>query len=107
VIGRALPPGARVAEITLTDDEIALRVESPTPAVDGRPPLPYGDETFDEYGIAQTDWWYPREDPGLGYRQGQGSGAGAGGVLRGGCPLRAGPAGAGLVLLQHRIRQRS
>jgi hypothetical protein len=38
----------------------------PTPAFDGDPPAPYGDKTFDEYGVADADWWYPRTEPGFG-----------------------------------------
>jgi hypothetical protein len=71
VIGSALPPRSRIAEITLTDDAIELRIEAQTRAFDGRPPVPYGDKAFDEYGIAEADWWYPREDSGFGCRRGQ------------------------------------
>ena len=71
LIEKALPPGAGVVEITLSDDEIELSVESPTPAFDGDPPAPYGDQEFDEYGVAQSDWWYPRTDPGFGCRTGR------------------------------------
>lgn len=71
VIEQALPAGAGVVEIRLTDDEIELRVESPTPAFEGNPTARYGDLDFDEYGIAESSWWYPRTDPGFGCPTGQ------------------------------------
>jgi hypothetical protein len=70
VVARALPRGARVAELTLDADAITLSIEHPTPAFDGNPPAPYGDLEFDEYGVAERDWFYPRTDPGFGCRQG-------------------------------------
>ena len=33
--------------------------------------MPFGDRSFDEYGVADMDWWYPRDDPGFGCRTGQ------------------------------------
>jgi hypothetical protein len=71
LIERALPKGARIAEITLSDDKIEVSIDAPTPAFDGKPPVPYGDKTFDEYGGAETEWWYPREIPGFGCPRGQ------------------------------------
>jgi hypothetical protein len=71
VIEKALPAGAGVVEIHLTDDAIELSVESPTPAFEGNPPARYGDLDFDEYGIAESSWWYPRTDPGFGCPTGQ------------------------------------
>ena len=70
LIEKALPPGAGISEITLSDDQIELRIESPTPAFDGKPPAPYGDQEFDEYGVADRDWWYPRTDPSFGCEKG-------------------------------------
>ena len=43
-----------------------MQIEWKTPAFDGKPPVPYGDKSFDEYGFADMDWWYPREIPGFG-----------------------------------------
>ena len=71
LIEKALPPGAGIVEITLSDDQIELRIESPTPSFEGQPPAPYGDQEFDEYGIADRDWWYPRTDPSFGCEKGQ------------------------------------
>jgi hypothetical protein len=48
-----------------------VQIEWPTPAFDGDPPAPYGDKSFDEYGVAGSDWWYPRTEPGFGCREGQ------------------------------------
>ena len=66
LLAKELPKGARVSELTLEDDKIDVQVEGSTPAFDGKPPAPYGDKTFDEYGIADMGWWYPREIPGFG-----------------------------------------
>ncbi len=71
LIERALPKGARIAEITLSDDKVEVSIDAPTPAFDGKPPVPYGDKTFDEYGSAEMEWWYPREIPGFGCPRGQ------------------------------------
>ncbi len=71
LIETALPRGALISEIQLEDDQISLYVASPTPAFDGKPPVPYGEKEFDEYGVAHTDWWYPREIPGFGCPKGQ------------------------------------
>lgn len=71
LLASRMPAGARVSELTLEDDTIELEIESPTPAFDGRPDAPFGDRSFDEYGIAGTDWWYPREGGGFGCRSGQ------------------------------------
>lgn len=66
IIEKALPPGAKISELTLEENKIDLRIEATTPAFEGRPPAPYGDMDFDEYGIAGSSWWYPREDPTFG-----------------------------------------
>ena len=66
-----MPATARVSELTLDDDKIELRIESPTPAFDGKLPVPFGDRSFDEYGVADMDWRYPRDDPGFGCRTGE------------------------------------
>jgi hypothetical protein len=66
LLAKELPKGARVSELTLEDDAIDVQVEGATPAFDGKPPAPYGDKSFDEYGVADLGWWYPREIPGFG-----------------------------------------
>jgi hypothetical protein len=71
VIARGLPPGAGVSEITLDPDKIEVQVAHPTPAFDGRPPAPFGDMEWDEYGVADRDWWYPREIAGFGCERGR------------------------------------
>lgn len=70
VVEKALPAGAGIVELTFERDTIDVSVESPTPAFDGDPPAPYGDMGFDEYGIAEMGWWYPRNSPGFGCRMG-------------------------------------
>ena len=71
VVQEALPAGAGIVELSLGDDEIEVSINWPTPAFDGDPPAPYGDKTFDEYGVAEMDWWYPRTIPGFGCPTGQ------------------------------------
>jgi hypothetical protein len=71
VIARGLPPGARVSEITLDPDKIEVQVAHPTPAFDGKPPAPFGDMEWDEYGVADRGWWYPREIAGFGCEKGR------------------------------------
>jgi hypothetical protein len=66
LLARQLPKGARISELTLDEDEIDVQIEWKTKAFDGEPPVPYGDKSFDEYGLADMDWWYPREIPGFG-----------------------------------------
>jgi hypothetical protein len=65
-IARDLPRGARISELTLEPDEIQLQIVSPTPGFQDEPPAPFGSRDFDEYGVADSDSWYPRREPGLG-----------------------------------------
>jgi hypothetical protein len=71
LLERELPGGARMSELRLEEDEVDVTVDWPTPAFDGRPPAPYGDKTFDEYGVADMGFWYPREIPGFGCARGE------------------------------------
>jgi hypothetical protein len=71
LVARSLPRLARVSELTLEADAVKLQIESSTPAFDGRPPAPLGEKSFDEYGIADLEWWYPREEAGFGCRPGE------------------------------------
>jgi hypothetical protein len=66
LLEQSIPEGAGIAELTLEEDQIDVTIAWPTPAFDGDPPAPYGDKTFDEYGVADMDWWYPRTTPGFG-----------------------------------------
>lgn len=70
LLERELPAGARISGLRLEEDAIDVTIEWPTPAFDGDPPAPYGNRTFDEYGIADTSWWYPRTIPGFGCARG-------------------------------------
>jgi hypothetical protein len=47
-VEEALPAGAGIVELALSEDEIEVSIEWPTPAFDGDPPARYGDKTFDE-----------------------------------------------------------
>jgi hypothetical protein len=40
------------------------------PGFDNSGPQPYGDKSFDAYGVADTSFWYPREIPGFSCQQG-------------------------------------
>jgi hypothetical protein len=71
LLEQALPKGAAIAELTLQEDQVDVTIDWPTPAFDGDPPAPYGDKTFDEYGVADMDWWYPRTTPGFGCARGE------------------------------------
>ncbi len=66
LLHRELPKGARISELTLEEDAIDVQIDWKTPAFEGKPPAPYGDKSFDEYGTPSLDWWYPREIPGFG-----------------------------------------
>ena len=66
LLSRELPQGARVSELSLEDDRVDVQIEWATPAFEGKPPAPYGDKAFDEYGVAGLGWWYPREIAGFG-----------------------------------------
>jgi hypothetical protein len=71
LLERELPKGAKVAGLTLEDDSVEVTIDWPTPAFDGDPPAPYGDKTFDEYGVAEMGWWYPRTTPSFGCARGE------------------------------------
>lgn len=71
LLARELPKGARVSELRLENDGIDVQIAGPTPAFDGDPPAPYGDRSFDEYGVADMGFWYPREIAGFGCPQGE------------------------------------
>ncbi|MFT3819201.1 MAG: hypothetical protein QM750_16425 [Rubrivivax sp.] len=62
LLGDHVPPEARVAAIDLCEDSITLTILGRIPNFDGKPPAPYGDASFDEYGVRDASWWYPRDD---------------------------------------------
>jgi hypothetical protein len=68
---KAIPKGAAISELRVEKDEIELQIQHPTPAFDGKPPAPFGEKTFDEYGVPDTDWWYPRTEVGFGCAAGR------------------------------------
>jgi hypothetical protein len=71
LLEREMPKGADIAELTLEEDQVDVTIDWPTPAFDGALPAPYGDKAFDEYGVADMGWWYPRTTPGFGCARGQ------------------------------------
>lgn len=56
-----LPAGAKILKLRLDADEIQVTIEGPIPAFDNNPPAPSGDMEYDEYGVPDRSWWYPRE----------------------------------------------
>ncbi|MCA0244892.1 MAG: hypothetical protein LCI02_29165 [Proteobacteria bacterium] len=62
LLGDHVPPASNVAAIDLRESAITLTIVGPIPNFDGKPPAPYGDASFDEYGVRDTSWWYPRDD---------------------------------------------
>jgi hypothetical protein len=65
-LAKALPKGARISELRFEPDEIEVRIQHPTARGENEPNAPYGDKSFDEYGIADSDWWYPRDEASFG-----------------------------------------
>lgn len=63
LLGDHVPPEARVARLSIGSDRIDLTIRASVPNLDGKPPARFGDATFDEYGVRDADWWYPRDDP--------------------------------------------
>jgi hypothetical protein len=66
LLAKAMPKGARISELRFEPDEIEVRIQHPTPRGENEPKAPYGDQSFDEYGIADSDWWYPRDEASFG-----------------------------------------
>ena len=96
-----------MSELRLEDDVIDVQIAWATPAFDGKPPAPYGDRAFDEYGVPDMGFWYPREIPGFGCPPG-GDGRARAGVVRRGAGAARGPgAAAGVVLVQHGVLERA
>ena len=65
-LSKAMPKGARISELRFEPDEIEVRIQHPTARGENEPKAPYGDKSFDEYGIADSDWWYPRDESSFG-----------------------------------------
>ena len=61
LLGDHVPADRRIAAMRVDDKRIDLAIVGPVKAFDGKPPAPFGDASFDEYGVRDTDWWYPRE----------------------------------------------
>lgn len=71
LLARELPAGAKIVELTLKAEEIEVQIEGPIPGFDQDPPAPFGDKSFDGYGIAEASFWYPREIAGFGCVRGE------------------------------------
>jgi hypothetical protein len=65
-LAKAVPKGARISELRFDPDKIEVQIQHPTPRGEGERPAPYGDKSFDEYGVDDSDWWYPRDETGFG-----------------------------------------
>jgi hypothetical protein len=70
VVAAAALPGSRIVELTIEPDRIQAQIGGQIPAFDGDPPAPFGALEFDEYGIAERDWWYPYQESGFGCAEG-------------------------------------
>ena len=64
LLEKQLPPQARIAELDIRDNSITVQIFGAIKNFDNKPPANFGDATFDEYGIRDMDWWYPREQVG-------------------------------------------
>ncbi len=64
LLEKQLPPNARIAELDFDDKSIKVQINGPIKNFDNKPPADLGDATFDEYGVRDFDWWYPREQMG-------------------------------------------
>lgn len=70
LLARELPANAKIVELTLSKNKIDVSISGPIPGFGNRGPQPFGDKSFDEYGVAESSYWYPREIPGFGCPQG-------------------------------------
>jgi hypothetical protein len=60
LLRRELPVDAKILTLRLSADEIDITIAGPIKGFDNDPPSPSGDMEYDEYGIADRSWWYPR-----------------------------------------------
>lgn len=71
LLSRELPKDAKLVELSLAENALTVYIEGPIPGFDGSAPKPFGEKNFDAYGIADASYWYPREIPGFGCKQGR------------------------------------
>ncbi|MEP7154422.1 MAG: hypothetical protein ABI905_01515 [Betaproteobacteria bacterium] len=64
LLATQMPPGTAIAELSFDDKSIQLRIVGPIRNPERNEPSPFGDATFDEYGVRDTEWWYPRDQAG-------------------------------------------
>ena len=60
VLKRELPADAKVLKFRFNKEQISITIQGPIPAFDGDPPAASGDMEYDEYGVPDRTWWYPR-----------------------------------------------
>lgn len=56
-----VPAGHGIAAMSFDDKQISVYISGPVKGFEGRGPSPYGSASFDEYGIRDGNWWYPRD----------------------------------------------
>lgn len=61
LLGDHLAPEQRIAAIDVRPDVVTLSIVGPVKNFDNKAPAPFGDATFDAYGVRDADWWYPRD----------------------------------------------
>lgn len=61
LLANHLPSDARISEIDVRGASVKVTIAGAIKNFDGKPPAPFGDATFDEYGIRDSTWWYPRD----------------------------------------------
>lgn len=66
LLGDHVPSDAQVARLDIGSDRLTVVILGSFPQDGGRGPAPFGEATFDEYGVRDTGWWYPRDHPSSG-----------------------------------------
>jgi hypothetical protein len=66
LVAAALPENAGISALELADEGIEVTIEARIPGFEGDPPARWGELHWDAFGVADHDWWYPRETPGFG-----------------------------------------
>ncbi len=70
LLEKELPRGARIAELSFDDRSITLRILGTFKNDAEKTTAPFGEASFDEYGIRNDNSWYPRDQTGASCRQG-------------------------------------
>ena len=64
LLAQELPPDAHIAELTFGDRSITVYIKGTFTNEAEKTSAPFGEATFDEYGIRAYSWWYPRQQTG-------------------------------------------